>query len=55
MISEPEQKAFVWIWLPGETEPVIAGRLEAEGNRLLFNYGRSYLERIHDAPPAIPI
>ncbi len=55
MISEPDQEAFVWIWLPGETEPVIAGRLEADGNRLLFNYGRSYLERIHDVPPAIPI
>ena len=55
MISESAQEAFVWIWLPGETEPVIAGRLEAEGNRLLFNYGRSYLERIHDTPPAISI
>ena len=31
MTSKPEHKeAFVWIWLPGETEPVVAGRLEPE-------------------------
>jgi serine/threonine-protein kinase HipA len=56
MISEPlEKEAFVWIWLPGETEPVVAGKLEAEGEWIHFNYGKSYLERIHDTPPAIPI
>lgn len=55
MTSEPVHEAFVWIWLPGETEPVVAGRLEADWNRLLFNYGRSYLERVHDTAPAIPI
>lgn len=38
-------EAFVWIWLPGATTPVVAGRLYADGNRLLFNYGRSYLAR----------
>jgi serine/threonine-protein kinase HipA len=38
-------EAFVWIWLPGETEPVVAGRLAAEGDQLLFNYGKSYLAR----------
>jgi serine/threonine-protein kinase HipA len=36
---------FVWIWLPGETEPVVAGRLAAEGKTYLFNYGKSYLQR----------
>jgi len=35
----------VWIWLPGATDPVVAGKLTAEGDSLLFNYGRSYLER----------
>jgi serine/threonine-protein kinase HipA len=35
----------VWTWLPGATEPVVAGKLTQEGNRLEFNYGRSYLER----------
>jgi serine/threonine-protein kinase HipA len=38
-------EAFVWIWLPGETEPVVAGRLAPVGEQLLFNYGRSYLAR----------
>lgn len=56
MISSAGYKeAFVWIWLPGETEPVVAGRLEADNGQLLFNYGRSYLERVNDARPAIPI
>ena len=38
-------EAFVWIWLPGATEPVVAGKLSADGNNMVFNYGRSYLER----------
>jgi serine/threonine-protein kinase HipA len=38
-------EAFVWIWLPGETEPVVAGRLSVEGEALHFNYGKSYLAR----------
>lgn len=50
------KEAFVWIWLPNETKPVVAGKLEAEGDKLLFNYGKSYLERIGDtANPAISI
>ena len=52
MTSKHEyNEAFVWIWLPDATEPVVAGRLEADGNQLLFNYGKSYLERIKDAIP----
>ncbi len=39
------REAFVWIWLPGATKPVVAGRLEASNGSLLFNYGRSFLER----------
>ncbi len=38
-------EAFVWIWLPGATEPVVAGRLDQEGERLLFTYGASYRRR----------
>lgn len=49
------EEAFVWIWLPNEIKPVVAGRLEADGGNLLFNYGKSYLERIGDQPPAISI
>jgi len=44
-------EAFVWIWLPSETEPVVAGKLTVEGSQLIFNYGKSYLER----DKAIPI
>ena len=56
MISKKQNKeAFVWIWLPGETHPVVAGKLEAENGLIHFNYGKSYLERINDTPPAIPI
>lgn len=42
--------AFVWTWLPNETEPVVAGRIMAEGERYIFNYGASYLAR-NDAIP----
>jgi len=49
------QEAFVWIWLSEETEPVVAGKLEADNGNILFNYGKSYLERINDHAPAIPI
>jgi serine/threonine-protein kinase HipA len=55
MTSNTEREAFVWIWLPDETEPVVAGRLEAEDSNILFNYGKSYLERIGDSKPSIAI
>jgi len=55
MTSSNHKEAFVWIWLPHQTEPVVAGRLEADNGNVLFNYGKSYLERIGDQPPAIPI
>lgn len=54
-----DKEAFVWIWLPNETTPVVAGRLEADSFRgrgnILFNYGKSYLDRIGRQPAAIPI
>lgn len=49
------REAYVWIWLPNATQPVVAGRLEADGGKLLFNYGKSYLERINDTPAAISL
>ncbi|MBI9090448.1 MAG: type II toxin-antitoxin system HipA family toxin [Desulfobacterium sp.] len=55
MTSNTEREAFVWIWLPGETEPVVAGRLESDNGNILFNYGKSYLDRIGDSNPAITI
>jgi serine/threonine-protein kinase HipA len=53
--SNQYKEGYVWIWLPGEVQPIVAGKLEADGDALLFNYGKSYLERIKDAPLAIPI
>jgi serine/threonine-protein kinase HipA len=55
MTSKQGKEAFVWIWLPDETEPVVAGRLEADNGNLFFNYGKSYLDRIGDSTPAIAI
>ncbi len=44
MTSEPTE-GFVWTWLPGAEEPVVAGRIELAGGIVRFNYGRSYLAR----------
>lgn len=53
MISEipRHDEAYVWTWLPGATEPVVAGRLHAHDGVIAFNYGRSYRER----PGAVPL
>jgi len=47
MTSDPvlPKQAFVWVWLPASTQPVVAGRIAAESGIHVFNYGRSYLER----------
>jgi serine/threonine-protein kinase HipA len=50
MSSEPTE-AFVWMWLPGAEQPVVAGRIEIADGIVRFNYGRSYLDR----PNAIPL
>lgn len=52
------KEAYVWIWLRGETDPVVCGRLEADGDYVRFNYGRSYLERSNAIPiydPELPL
>ena len=38
-----------------ETEPVVAGRLEADNGNLMFNYGKSYLARVNASKSAIAI
>ena len=51
-------EAYVWIWLPGETNPVVAGRLTQDGDRLLFTYGASYRRRKNAIPiyePELPL
>lgn len=49
------KEAYVWIWLPNEIKPVVAGKLDTDGEDILFNYGKSYLERISDNKPVISI
>ncbi len=47
-----EKEAYVWIWLPGETQPQVAGVVTKwRQGQYAFNYSRSYL----DNPLAIPI
>ena len=56
-VSRPRE-AFVWIWLPGSTAPVVAGRIRAEDDHLVFAYGRSYLARDDAIPiyePELPL
>jgi serine/threonine-protein kinase HipA len=53
MTSEP-RSAFVWTWLPGAVDPVVAGRLDIEGQILVFTYGRSYLAREDRVPLYLP-
>jgi serine/threonine-protein kinase HipA len=45
MSSEEPRQAYVWIWLPGAPEPVVAGRIDEQGGEATFVYGQSYLER----------
>lgn len=44
------REAYVWVWLPGSTLPVVAGRIARDGEIYVFNYGRSYLT-LKDAIP----
>lgn len=39
----PPTEAFVWVWLPGAADPVVAGQLRVVDGRHRFIYGRSYL------------
>ena len=50
MTSEKPTEAYVWTWLPGATEPVVAGRLVERGDLVSFSYGQSYLS-LDDAVP----
>ena len=56
--SQEYKEAFVWVWLPDETSPVVAGKLTAEGEQIVFNYGQSYLARENAIPlydPELPL
>ena len=50
--------AFVWIWLPSETTPVVCGRLDDDRGRISYTYARSYLSRSDAIPiyePELPL
>ncbi|GAA5172793.1 MULTISPECIES: type II toxin-antitoxin system HipA family toxin [Halomonadaceae] len=56
-LTQPRE-AYVWIWLPGETQPVVAGRVTQHGDGYSFNYGASYLARDGAIPiydPELPL
>lgn len=62
--SSYDGRLFVWLWLPGASQPVVSGALAATGQRLgdeavlAFTYARSYRDRA-DAialfPPDLPL
>lgn len=35
--------AYVWVWLPDATKPIVAGRVDEVAGTYYFTYGRSYL------------
>ncbi|MCW7509731.1 HipA domain-containing protein [Leptospira levettii] len=39
------KEAYVWIWLEGQVDPIVCGRIEEENGFYYFNYGQSYLEK----------
>ena len=39
------ERAYVWTWLPGSVEPVLAGAAEQHNERVSFFYSQSYLGR----------
>ncbi|CAN5365384.1 hypothetical protein BH09ACT6_BH09ACT6_01740 [soil metagenome] len=47
MATMTSERVFVWIWLPGQGEPVPAGVLEHRDNStdLSFRYGEGYVKR----------
>jgi len=43
--TSQKKEAYLWAWLPGETEPIPCGRLfETSAGRYAFNYGKGYLK-----------
>lgn len=50
---KPTNEAYVWIWLPGKVEPIVAGRVRKYEKTHVFTYGKNYLEN-KDAIPISP-
>jgi serine/threonine-protein kinase HipA len=58
MTNSSPQTAFVWTWLPGASEPVVAGRIDTDGPVHSFTYARSYRGRSDAVPlyePELPL
>lgn len=58
MTFSNQDQAYVWSWLPGASEPVVAGLLSEQGGEVSFIYGASYLEREDAVPlytPELPL
>src|SRR5664279_4042924 len=56
--SDKVDRVFVWTWLPGRSEPVVAGAVQRAGTRFIFNYASSYLardDRISLYTPELPL
>ncbi|WP_101674425.1 type II toxin-antitoxin system HipA family toxin [Alloalcanivorax mobilis] len=51
MISD---RAYIWIFPPGQTKPVVCGVVAWDGTEYVFRYGRSYLARRDAIPLSIP-
>lgn len=51
MISD---KAYIWIFLPGQAKPVVCGVVAWDGAEHVFRYGKSYLARSNAMPLSIP-
>jgi serine/threonine-protein kinase HipA len=54
MTSDQPDEAYVWIWLPGATEPIVAGRISSRNGAVEFRYGQSYLARAEAIPLYLP-
>lgn len=48
------KEAYVWVWLLHATEPVVAGRVSIDAGVVVFNYGKSYLDRTDAIPLYLP-
>ena len=45
---------YVWVWLPGASEPVVAGVLQPDGATTYFRYAESFLGRGDAVPLYLP-
>lgn len=44
--SDGPKQAFVWTWLPGAVDPVVAGRITQRGGALLADAGGRLGDRV---------